>query len=64
MVTDYLGIEAVEAALARKGAAIGGEIHERMQELLDHCKSLAAGQPTDILGRISVVFEGRRDWES
>ena len=59
-IPDYLGIDAIHAAFMRQAEADLTAARDRMEDLLERCRALSAGQPIDILGRVAVVFDGRR----
>jgi hypothetical protein len=60
-IPDYLGIDVIAAAFAPQPDDSIAAVRDRMQQHLDRCRGFAAGQPTDVLDRIAVVFDGRSE---
>jgi hypothetical protein len=58
MIPNYLGIEVIEDAFYQQPEHVIAGLRDRMQHLLDQCRALSIGQPTDVLSRVSVVFQG------
>jgi hypothetical protein len=58
-IPDYLGIDAIHTAFDRQPDAPRAQVKARMLDLLERCKGLSDGQPTDILNRLAVVFDAR-----
>jgi hypothetical protein len=58
-IPDYLGINAIYERFQEQPDDVREAARTRMVSLLSTCKELSAGQPIDLLGRVSVIFDAR-----
>lgn len=56
-IPDYLGIDAIYERFMGQPEDVRSAVHDRMSSLLEKCRELSAGQPIDVLGRVSVIFD-------
>lgn len=58
-IPDYLGIDAIFREFQSQPSDIQTAVRTKMLDLLEKCREMSEGQPIDVLGRVSVIFEGK-----